>query len=211
MSTRQRICLLLCLFLNIFSYAEDISAPTHKKKSNKKELIFEINGLISANQGIGLNSEIKLVEHMTTGVNLEYYAQTPFRHNETQALRNMINISPFLRYYLFSLEQTGFFLGIKFNFTDSQAQINDNEVRVEYHKFYIAPTTHFGYRFLANSGFTVSSYVGAGVKSISNKFPNSSLPNSRLNHPDWNNAIEKLNKSVSIVQPDYGLTIGYQF
>jgi hypothetical protein len=64
---------------------------------------------------------------------------------------------------------------------------------------------------LAKNGFTVSAYVGAGIKSENNGFEQSNIPASKANNTDWQNAQTKLNKNVSRFQPDYGLTIGYMF
>ena len=83
----------------------------------------DINPLILANQGLGLNAEILYEKHISLGSSLEYYLQKPYNNSGVQATRDMINLAPFLRYYLLSPKLEGLFIGAKLNFTYSQELI----------------------------------------------------------------------------------------
>jgi hypothetical protein len=200
------------LLFNISTYADttNIAAPTPLKKMGNC-IAVDFNPLILANQGLGVNAEFLLQPHLSLGLSLEGYNQMPYDRNSVQATRDMLNLAPFVRYYFFSKSLAGLFVGAKLNLTYSQAEIKDNTVAANYNKFYVAPTIHFGYRFVAENGFTISAYAGLGIKSSSNKFPSENIPASRINNQNWLNALNKLNTNVSMLEPDYGLTVGYEF
>lgn len=192
----KKIALAFVLFFKLNTFAQ--------------QNVIEVNPLILANSGLGFNGEFLLTHYFSLGSSMEFYYQTPFNYNGVQATRNMLNIAPFIRYYFAQNELQGFFIGLKINSVYSKSKISDYEVAVIYNNFYVAPTTHFGYRFVYNQ-FTLSAYTGLGIKSSSNQFPRSYIPASRLNNNDWLNAQKKLNENVYKIQPDYGLTLGYIF
>ena len=179
-----------------------------KAESN---LITEVNPLLFANQGIGINSEYQFLESFSIGTDLEVFLQNPYMNNGVTANRYIYTFAPKFHYYFLTNAMYGPFLGAKLDFTYSQSSISDSDTTVHSNIFYIAPIIQFGYRFLAKNGFTISAYVGAGIKSKSNAFEQSDIPASKANNSDWQNAETKLNKNVSRFQPDYGLTIGYMF
>ncbi len=174
-------------------------------------LIAEANPLLFANQGIGINSEYQFLDSFSIGGDLEIFRQNPFLSDGVTANRYIYTIAPKIHYYIFTKEMYGPFIGAKLAFTYSQSSISDSNTTVNSKVFYVAPIIQFGYRVLAKNGFTVSAYVGAGLKSKENTFETSSIPISKTNNTDWKNAQTKLNKNVSRFQPDYGLTIGYTF
>lgn len=196
--------LLLLLMTSSFVYARP-------QNTTNKNILFEINPLLMANQGLGINGEFLFMPSTSFGTNLEFNIQTLYDRNSVEALRGMINVAPFARYYIFSPRLEGLFVGLKLNLTYSKSIIKDSSESVVYSKFYVAPSAHFGYRFVFEKGFTVSAYVGAGIKSASNRFPSSSLPFHKTSDQDWLNAQTKLNQNVSYLQPDYGLTVGFEF
>ncbi len=174
-------------------------------------LIIEANPLLFANQGIGVNSEYQFSLSFSIGGDLEIYRQNPFLTDSVAAYRDIYTIAPKIHYYLFTNDMYGPFIGAKLSFTYSQSSISDSNTTATSNIFYLAPIIQFGYRFIAKNGLTVSAYVGAGIKSKNNSFDQSSIPTSKTNNKDWENAQTKLNKNVSRFQPDFGLTIGYMF
>ena len=224
----QKIFFILTLFLNVYATAQttpkselqdDLSFrgltaevdPVVKPRGDKIQFAIDFNPLIMANQSIGINTEFLFKPHLSLGTSIEYTEQMPFDQNSVQATRNMINVAPFIRYYLLSKKLEGLFVGTKLNLTYSRAAIKDNTIKAEYNKFYVAPSVHFGVRFVADNGITVSAYAGIGIKSSSNKFPVGNIPAERASNQDWIDAMNKLNKNVSVLEPDYGLTVGYEF
>ncbi|MES2614831.1 MAG: DUF3575 domain-containing protein [Bdellovibrionota bacterium] len=204
MNFTRKFCLFISFWLASPLYAQTV-------ESNNLNVVIEANPLLLSNQGFGFNAEFLWTEHLSLGGSAEYYDQQPYNRNEVKANRTMTNMAPFVRYYVFSPNLKGPFVGFKVNLTYSHNEMNDHEESASYYKFFVAPSVHFGYRFIAQSGFTLSAYVGAGVKSANNRFPDSEIPPNRINNQDWINAQSKLNKNISDVEPDYGLTFGYEF
>ena len=177
----------------------------------EQKYIIEYNPLLLSNQAFGFNGEILILNSFALGSSLEYFYQTPYDRNFTTAIRTMTNIAPFVRYYFLSENQSGPFAGLKINFITSKSEIKDQTNSAFYSLFFVAPTAHFGYRFV-NNYFTISAYAGAGMKlGGDNRFPSTSLPTACVNNQDWKNAVNKLNTRVSSIQPDYGLTLGVIF
>lgn len=183
----------------------------HFSAKSETNYIVEANPLLFINQGIGLNSEFSAFDKMSMGLSIESFFQTPYNSNGVTANRDIYTAAPFLRYYLFTENMFGPFVGIKLNFTYSQTKIADADTSVQSNIFYVAPVAHLGYRFLSASGFTVSAYAGIGIKSKSNSFDNNTIPSSKTGNQDWKSASDRLNKNVSQIQPDYGFTFGYMF
>jgi hypothetical protein len=177
----------------------------------ESNLITEANPLLFANQGIGINSEYQFSDSFSIGGDFEIFRQNPFMSNGVTANRFIYTITPKIHYYLFTNEMYGPFVGAKLDFTYSQSRISDSDITAKSNVFYVAPIIQFGYRILAKNGFTVSAYVGAGIKSKENSFDQSNMPSSKIDNIDWQNAQTKLNKNVTRFQADYGLTVGYMF
>ncbi len=203
--------------INLCAYSLNQTDKTHEINTTVVSptygvpLIIELNPLIIANQGLGLNSEVLFATQISVGCNVEYYVQNPYNSNKVLATRNMINIAPFIRYYIFSQQLSDFFVGLKSNFVYSQAQINDPTANASYNNFFMAPSLHFGYRFISTNYITLSAYAGIGIKSSSNQFPRARIPTTRTNNQDWTNALNMLDNNVSSKQSDYGLAFGYMF
>jgi len=183
----------------------------HANAQCKENIVLEVNPLLLINQGIGLNTEFALIENYSIGLNLEYFRQNPYMANGVTANRYIYTAAPFLHYYFFTNKMYGPFVGAKINFTYSQSSISDSDTNFQYNIFYVAPVLQAGYRFISETGFTFSAYIGIGIKNKKNTFDNSDFPNSKIDNPDWKLANERLNKNVSQLQPDYGLTLGYMF
>ncbi len=186
--------------------------PTKKKLERKINFIAEINPLLLVNQGIGLNTELLVAEHVSIGSNFEGYVQTPYSLNGVNAERYMWNISPFVRFYPLSNLQRGFFAGMKLNFFHSEAKISDNSAWATQTNFFLAPSVHAGYRFVNKQGFTVSGFAGVGWKlGTDNRFPDDAIPEQKKNNQSWLDAQKLLNRRTNSALYDFGLTIGYLF
>ncbi|BBH53158.1 DUF3575 domain-containing protein [Fluviispira sanaruensis] len=172
--------------------------------------LFEGNGLLFINQGIGLNLEYKDDRlWLSQGIDFEIFAQNPYNKNGVVAKRNIFTIAPKLRYYFIDKQITGPFIGIKIYFTSSESYISDGSSSSEYDVFYVAPTLQIGYRFVTKNNFSFSAYLGGGIKSNDNRFPRDSIPASKLSNSDWIEAQSKMNLNLSQEQFDYGITVGY--
>lgn len=173
--------------------------------------VIEANPLLLINQGIGINSEYQYYPSISIGGNFEIFNQTLYNANSVSASRKIYTLAPKLEYYFLADNLYGPFAGLKINFTYSSSIISDSNMTSHSDIFYVAPILQVGYRFISQNGFTMSAYIGAGIKSTNNNFPQNNIPPEKTNNSDWQNAVNTLNKHVSQFQPDYGLTLGYIF
>jgi hypothetical protein len=181
------------------------------KAAQNKNIAIDTNLLLFANQGFGINSELKIINSLSVGADGAIFLQNPYNTNGVVANRTIFTLSLKLHYFLFANEMYGPFIGAKLNFTSSQSRISDSDTTSQSNVFYVAPIIQVGYRFVTKNGFTVSAYAGAGIKSTTNNFDQSNIPASKANNTDWLAAKNKLNKNISRFEPDYGLTLGYIF
>lgn len=186
-------------------------AQTCKNQSHPGRSIIEINPLLLINQGLGILGEYGVYKHSSLGIDLQANVQTPYDRNFVKATRVIYAAAPKVRYYFNKNCLAGLFLGVKVFFSNSQLQIADSNTSSSVTINNAAPTVQLGYRFLAQNGFTMSAFLGAGFKFANDQFANSQIPPSQIGNADWTNAQSALNKNVSQFQPDYGITIGYLF
>ena len=192
--------------------AQNINIPKSQKKTTPfQNALLEFNPLLMVNQGLGVNGEFLLNNRLSLGTSFEIYTQEPYNLMGVKATRFIINVAPFLRYYFLADSMLGFFVGGKLNFTSSVAKIIDSEYLIASHRFYVAPSVHVGYRFSIDKQWVLSAYAGLGVKSSSNEFPLSEIPEDRKNNRLWLDAHSRLNYHTTSLQPDFGFTVGYVF
>jgi hypothetical protein len=194
----------------IFSILFLGSAFAQSQVESSKKNVIEINPLLGANQGIGLDAEFLVSNSLSLGMSLNYFYQNPYDYHGVKAFRQMENSAPFLRYYFLSQIESGPFVGLRVNLFYSQAVIEDQNISSQYSSIYFAPTVHAGYRFSYGS-FTVAAFIGGGGKTSSNCFPEDKIPSGVTDLSGWKNAREQLNKRLTLFQPDFGLTLGYLF
>ena len=94
--------------------------------------------------------------------------------------------------------------------TQSEINLSDYDLTVNSNINYCSGSVSFGYRFIWDSNLTVSAYVGGGIK-IKPTTLIKITPLVKSANPDWNNAIDEINKQEGKYQPDFGITIGYVF
>jgi hypothetical protein len=190
-----------CILISIFLHNSSFASP----------LLFELNPLLMINQGMGLSAEYGIKIPFSVGVDFQANFQTPYDQNQVKSTRTIYAIGPKFRYYFFTDDIAGPFVGIKILYLYSQSQIYDKDTSALSTVNNVAPTVQAGYRFLAKNGFTVSAFVGAGFKFVNDRWQDSQIPVSKVGNTDWSAAEAKLNQNVSRFEPDYGVTIGYLF
>lgn len=174
-------------------------------------VVIEFNPMLMINQGLGLNLEIGLVKNISNGVSFEMYKQKVYSNNSINASRTIYSGSYFLRYYFFSEKIGGPFLSSKITMTQSEINLSDYDLTVNSNINYCTGSVSVGYRFIWDSNLTVSAYMGGGIKNKTNYIDKKNLPLVKSANPDWNNAIDEINKQEGKYLADFGLTIGYIF
>ncbi|KAB8033531.1 DUF3575 domain-containing protein [Fluviispira multicolorata] len=173
--------------------------------------LIEGNGLLFINQGFGIDFEYKHDSSLSQGIDFEFFIQNPYNSNGVNAKRNIYTIAPKLRFYFINDKMEGPFMGVKVFFTSSNSSISDSDTSSTDNFLYFAPTLQIGYRFISENKFSLSAYIGVGIKSKNNEFSDAHIPTTKQNNTDWQKAQNKLNLNTSQFQPDYGITFGYIF
>lgn len=174
-------------------------------------MLVELNPMLMINQGLGASIEYEITAPMSIGWDVQSNFQTPYDQNQVIAKRNIYATGIKFRYYFLTGKIAGPFLGGKISYSYSQSQIYDNDTSALSTVNNVAPTIQAGYRFLAQNGFTVSSFVGAGFKFKNDTWQDSQIPISKQGNTSWSSAQAALNKNVSQFSTDYGITVGYLF
>ena len=192
---------LVCILLNLFQF----------HAHSLENLIIEVNPLLLINQGFGLNTEFGLSENISNGVGFEGFQQKIYANNAITAKRDIYNISYFMRYYFIGEKLWGPFVQGKINFTHSEINLTGSQDSYNSNKDYLSFIFTAGYRFMAENGFTLSGYIGGGIKTGTNYIDKNNLPSNKSNNSDWIKAADEINKHENKFQPDLGITVGYYF
>jgi len=176
-----------------------------------RPLLLEINPLFAINQGLGLSAETAILPTDSIGLDLQAYFQLPYHQNGVQAQRNIYSLGLKWRSYFWTGALAGPFVGLKILYAFSNAKTYDTDTAACLIVHNVSPIVQAGYRFLTSNGFSVSLFVGGGVKLFSDTWPDSLTPDSKKSNADWIAARQKLNQNLSRFQPDYGITFGYAF
>ncbi|WGL59841.1 hypothetical protein QEJ31_15020 [Pigmentibacter sp. JX0631] len=192
---------LVCFLVSIYQF----------QAHSLEGLIVEANPLLLIKQGFGLNTEVGLSQNISSGIGLEGYQQKLYANNTLNAKRDIYNLSYFMRYYLFAEKLLGPFIQGKINYTHSEINLADYQDSYNSKKDYFSFVFSVGYRFVSENGFTLSGYIGGGIKSGTNYIDKNNLPNNKSSNSDWIKATDELNKQENNFQPDLGITAGYYF
>lgn len=172
--------------------------------------IIELNPLQLINRSVVVESERRISENYTLGLDVLYSEMVVSEEKETKASAVSYGLLPKVRMYpLASL--TGVYFGLKVFIGSFSAAIEGAGEQKEFDHVFVAPTAHVGYRISSFSGVSFSLYVGGGAHLPSLDLQSGDFPDSVRSDPGWKDAASRLNQILSAFRPDFGLTIGAAF
>lgn len=185
--------------------------PTYGKRytpgASDTNNVFEINALLLANKGFGLEYEMRGSESMNFGVDLQFVEKSVKDESGATGSSQSLMIAPKLRLYPMQA-LNGVFMGGKVFLGQVKAAVSSGGSESEHTFNLLAPTVHVGYRFLSTFGFTWSIYAGAGVNFPQAKFEEKYLSNELKGKAGVSGVINQLNDVNKSVRYDIGLNLG---
>lgn len=171
-----------------------------------RDLVLEINPMVLLVQGISAEFEKRGGDKWSWGVDMQYRNSTIYDNDNVKARFDLIGVGPKVRIYPYE-SLNGVFVGGKLSFSVLSSVISA-KAESDKTQFLVAPSVHAGYRFVADNGFTFAAYLGGGINLIRPEFKAGSIRSEDNNNLSVEAARKKLNESVGLFQPDFGLTLG---
>lgn len=172
--------------------------------------ILELNPLQLINRSIVVESERRVAQNYTLGLDVLYSEMTVSEEKGTKASAVSYGVLPKVRMYPLPV-LTGVYFGLKVFIGSFTAAIEGAGEQKEFDQVVVAPTAHVGYRITSFSGITFSLYIGGGANLPSLDVQSGDFPVSVRNDPGWKDAASRLNQTLSAFRPDFGLTLGAAF
>jgi len=175
------------------------------------DFVFELNPLMLVRRGLSVETEKKMADGFTLGVDFVYRNAEVYDEVGVEGRVKYIGASPKFRFYPMGA-LGGIFVGGKVFLGSHTLSVEQGDTKSSKDVFTVAPTVaptvHVGYRFTSFGGFTLAGYVGGGINLSEPEIETSDLDASKRNEKAWQNAKKDVNKDVGLFQPDFGLTLG---
>jgi hypothetical protein len=179
-----------------------------------RDWFLEINPLRLLGQSLVIETERRISQGLTLGLDVTYRDAEVFDQRSTTAEFSYLGVAPKMRFYpLPSL--AGIFFGAKVFAGQATSEIASPGASKSWQQVVVAPAAHVGYRINFMSGVTLALYIGGGVNLPaldidSKEFPANVAADAERSK-DWSSAADKLNQQEGRFKPDWGLTIGAAF
>jgi hypothetical protein len=172
--------------------------------------VVELNPLQLVNRSIVAESEHRIAENFTLGLDLLYSEMTVSESKGVKASAVSYGILPKVRMYPLPV-LTGVYFGLKLFLGSFTATIDGAGEKKSFDQVVVAPSAHVGYRITSFSGITFSLYVGGGAHFPQLDLETADFPEAVRNDARWKDSAARLNQALGAFRPDFGLTFGAAF
>ena len=179
-----------------------------------RDWFLELNPLPLFNKTLMVETERRMSDRFTLGVDLRYRDAEVYNEGGTKGTFTYIGLAPKVRFYPLPA-LAGVFFGFKVLAGSASAEITSDGQSKGLDQFVVSPVAHVGYRINFLSGVTLALYIGGGLNipalDISDDDFPSGVTSDSVTKDRWTKAADKLNKQEERFKPDFGITVGAAF